>query len=323
MPVAEVFGANGCHPEMNPRGVVFALDVSGSMGEIPQALATETMPLCMESVRTVLPDPQVMFMAFGNAWADRSPLQVGQFESEAALIDRWLAATHLEGGGGGLTPSVAPAFGFGVGVELSPLWSLRGHVDFAPTLASDDPRFAFGFTRATALGCVDPARGASLRLSLCAGASGAETPCACGASGSPSGFRAASTPSGCAGGCGRSDGIWEGRDVDGAPAMERAATSGTGSAEVPDAAGLDVEIGHQVTTTEGDEETQPRGDGGRRPARSGYVYSGAAVGCVAPSRRYAPPINAECRARDDGRVHPVAPAVVRRAAAGDGTRGAA
>jgi len=73
----------------------------------------------------------------------------------------------------GLTPSVAPAFGFGAAVELSPLWSLRGHVDLAPTLASDDPRFAFGFTRATALGCVDPARGASLRLSLCAGASGA------------------------------------------------------------------------------------------------------------------------------------------------------
>ncbi len=73
----------------------------------------------------------------------------------------------------GLTPSVAPAAGFGVAVELSPLWSLRGHVDLAPALASDDPRFAFGFTRAAALGCVDPARGDSLRLSLCAGASGA------------------------------------------------------------------------------------------------------------------------------------------------------
>lgn len=73
----------------------------------------------------------------------------------------------------GMTPSVSPVAGFAVGVELSPLWSLRGHVDLAPTLASDDPRFAFGFTRATALGCVDPVRGASLALSLCAGASGA------------------------------------------------------------------------------------------------------------------------------------------------------
>ena len=122
MPTAEVFTSNGCHPEMNPFGVgvresrdseahpdsvgvVFALDVSGSMGEIPQRLATETMPLFMESVLTALPDPQVLFIAFGNAWTDRSPLQVGQFESEAALIDRWLAATHLEGGGGGLGES--------------------------------------------------------------------------------------------------------------------------------------------------------------------------------------------------------------------------
>ncbi|MBP6833012.1 MAG: VWA domain-containing protein, partial [Deltaproteobacteria bacterium] len=116
LPSAQVFESNGCHPEMRPFGVtvresrdseahpdsvgvVFALDVSGSMGEIPQGLATETMPLFMESVLTVLPDPQVLFIAFGNAWADRSPLQVGQFESEAALIDRWLSATHLEGGG--------------------------------------------------------------------------------------------------------------------------------------------------------------------------------------------------------------------------------
>jgi hypothetical protein len=85
--------------------VVFALDVSGSMGEIPQRLATETMPLFMQSVLTVLPDPQVLFIAFGNSWTDRSPLQVGQFESEAALIDRWLAASHLEGAGGGLGES--------------------------------------------------------------------------------------------------------------------------------------------------------------------------------------------------------------------------
>lgn len=117
-PQASVFSRNDCDPAMNPRGVrfresrdsaehpasvgiVLALDVSGSMGEIPHQLATRTLPTFMESVSTVLPDPQVLFIAFGNAYADRSPLQVGQFESEAGLIDRWLSATHLEGGGGG------------------------------------------------------------------------------------------------------------------------------------------------------------------------------------------------------------------------------
>lgn len=117
-----VFARNDCDPAMDPRGVryresrdseahpssvgiVFALDVSGSMGAIPRQLATETLPTFMESVLTVLPDPQVLFLAFGNAYSDRSPLQVGQFESEAFLIDRWLAATHLEGAGGGLGES--------------------------------------------------------------------------------------------------------------------------------------------------------------------------------------------------------------------------
>jgi hypothetical protein len=91
------------HP--NSTGIVFALDVSGSMGEIPHQLATRTLPTFMESVLAVLPDPQVLFIAFGNAYSDRSPLQVGQFESEAALIDRWLSACHLEGAGGTLGES--------------------------------------------------------------------------------------------------------------------------------------------------------------------------------------------------------------------------
>lgn len=111
-----IFKQGHCHPDLYPRGVrvresrdsaahpdslaiVFALDVSGSMGEIPVQLATKTMPSFMKSVLTVVPDPQVLFMAVGCAFGDRSPLQVGQFESESALIDKWLGLLHLEGGG--------------------------------------------------------------------------------------------------------------------------------------------------------------------------------------------------------------------------------
>ncbi|MFO0746908.1 MAG: VWA domain-containing protein [Myxococcota bacterium] len=117
-----VFTGRSCDPTMNPRGVtvrecrdseahpasvgiVFALDVSGSMGIIPQDLATATLPAFMRAVTQVIPDAQVLFIAFGNAYADRSPLQVGQFESEAHLVDHWLATAHLEGGGGGLGES--------------------------------------------------------------------------------------------------------------------------------------------------------------------------------------------------------------------------
>lgn len=117
-----VFVGRTCDPAMHPHGVrvresrdsaahpssvgvVFALDVSGSMGIIPQDLATATLPGFMRALTGVLPDAQVLFMAFGNAYADRSPLQVGQFETESHLVDKWLAATHLEGGGGGLGES--------------------------------------------------------------------------------------------------------------------------------------------------------------------------------------------------------------------------
>jgi hypothetical protein len=81
------------------RGIVFAFDVSGSMGVLPAQLALKTLPSFMKTVLTILPDAQVLFMAFGNANEHQSPLQVGQFESEDKLIDQWLGWMHLEGGG--------------------------------------------------------------------------------------------------------------------------------------------------------------------------------------------------------------------------------
>lgn len=117
-----VFTSSTCPPSMNPLGVtareardsathpesvgvVFALDVSGSMEMIPERLAMHTLPTFMALVNRFLAHPQVLFLAFGNAYTDRSPLQVGQFEAEAALVDHWLTTCHLEGEGGGLGES--------------------------------------------------------------------------------------------------------------------------------------------------------------------------------------------------------------------------
>ncbi len=114
-----VFGRAGCHPLMNPAGVgireckdspdnpeslgvVFVLDVTGSMGRIPERLATQTLPSFMQTLLDArVPNPQVCFMAVGQAGVDSAPLQVGQFESTAALIDQWLTYLYLEGGGQG------------------------------------------------------------------------------------------------------------------------------------------------------------------------------------------------------------------------------
>lgn len=119
IPVQQVFKQHSCHPLMNPKGVklresrdsadhpaslgiVFALDVTGSMGEIPRLLATQQLPIFMKTLlECQIPDPQLLFMAVGDAISDEAPLQVGQFESTAELMDQWLTWSYLEGHGGG------------------------------------------------------------------------------------------------------------------------------------------------------------------------------------------------------------------------------
>ncbi len=118
-PPKEVFKQSRCHELMNPHGVrvresrdseahpssvgvIFALDVSGSMGEIPAKLATETLPTFMKALLdSGVPDPQVLFMGIGCAVGDKAPFQVGQFESTETLMDQWLTNMYLEGGGAG------------------------------------------------------------------------------------------------------------------------------------------------------------------------------------------------------------------------------
>ena len=92
----EVFKQRQVHPLMDPHGVkfresrdsadhpnslpiIFALDVTGSMGKIPEMLAKQELPHFMEGLMSAgVPDPQIMFVAFGDAFCDNGPLQVGQ-----------------------------------------------------------------------------------------------------------------------------------------------------------------------------------------------------------------------------------------------------
>lgn len=116
-PVQQVFKQREGHASMNPYGVrfresrdsaghpsslgiVFALDVSGSMGEIPEQLARKELPGFVQLLLDCgVTDPQVLFMAVSDVRANKAPLQVGQFESTAELMDKWLTSCWLEGGG--------------------------------------------------------------------------------------------------------------------------------------------------------------------------------------------------------------------------------
>jgi hypothetical protein len=126
----KLFVQRECHPRMSPFGVkkresrdseahprslgiVFALDVTGSMGAIPTTLAQRELPRLMKVLGEVsVPDPQLLFMAIGDAVSDSAPLQVGQFESEAGLMDQWLTSVYLEGRGGDIPESYELAYYF-------------------------------------------------------------------------------------------------------------------------------------------------------------------------------------------------------------------
>jgi len=88
------------HPNSVP--IILALDVTGSMGRIPHYLVSVGLPNIMSKIMEVgIADPQILFMGIGDHKVDRAPLQISQFESGDAELDKWLTETYLEGGGGG------------------------------------------------------------------------------------------------------------------------------------------------------------------------------------------------------------------------------
>lgn len=115
----EVFEKRTLDNAMNPHGVILresrdseehpdslaiiiALDVTGSMGNVPHALVQEGLPHIMERIiGSGIAHPQVLFLAIGDHKTDQAPLQVGQFESSDELLDNWLTTVFLEGFGGG------------------------------------------------------------------------------------------------------------------------------------------------------------------------------------------------------------------------------
>ncbi|MEK6477117.1 hypothetical protein WJR50_06270 [Catalinimonas sp. 4WD22] len=116
---SEIFTARNIDPEMNPKNIqmresrdseehpeslsiIVGLDVTGSMGFVPESIVKETLPDLIGSLMEAgIQHPQVLFLGLGDFIYDGAPLQVGQFESSAELLDRWLTKVYLEGGGGG------------------------------------------------------------------------------------------------------------------------------------------------------------------------------------------------------------------------------
>lgn len=89
------------HPNTIP--IIIGLDVTGSMGRVPERIIKDDLTHLMESLihEAGLPDVTIMFIAIGDYKSDRAPLQVGQFESGDQELATWLERTWLEEYGGG------------------------------------------------------------------------------------------------------------------------------------------------------------------------------------------------------------------------------
>jgi hypothetical protein len=116
---AEVFARDEIRADFDPRriqlresrdskanptsnAIIVAFDETGSMGAIPDAFVREGLGVMVEELlaRKPVADPHVMIMGVGDAWCDRAPLQVTQFEPDIRIAEQ-LKDIYLEGGGGG------------------------------------------------------------------------------------------------------------------------------------------------------------------------------------------------------------------------------
>ena len=88
------------HPNATP--VIIGIDVTGSMGYLSETIVKESLNTLITEIydRKPIPDPHLMFMAIGDAYYDRSPLQVTQFEADVR-IGKQLTDIYFESGGGG------------------------------------------------------------------------------------------------------------------------------------------------------------------------------------------------------------------------------
>jgi hypothetical protein len=90
--------------ESNPCStpIIVGLDVTGSMGMIPEALVKEGLGQLVGQIleRGPVPDPHICFLGIGDAFCDQAPLQATQFEADNCVCDQ-LTDIWLEGGGGG------------------------------------------------------------------------------------------------------------------------------------------------------------------------------------------------------------------------------
>lgn len=125
----------------NSTPVIAALDVTGSMNRVLEAMARKGLPTLATEIynRKPVSDPHIMFMGVGDAFTDRAPLQVTQFEADIRIAEQ-LTDLYLENGGGG-NGSEGYALAWYFAAQHTSIDSLekRGKKGFLFTMGDDGP----------------------------------------------------------------------------------------------------------------------------------------------------------------------------------------
>jgi len=125
------------HPNSVP--VMVFLDVTGSMGRIPDNLIRNKFPKMMDTlVGYGVNDAQICFGAIGDHISDRVPLQIGQFEQETVKLVDSLEDIYIEGGGGGQIQESYPLAWYIAGYHTSTdSFEKRGKKGFLFTIGDE------------------------------------------------------------------------------------------------------------------------------------------------------------------------------------------
>ena len=123
------------------RGIIFAEDVTGSMGRFLLSLIQKEFPtLIKQTYETVSYDPHIMFMGVGDVAAgDDAPLQVTQFETDLRMLEQLQKIWLEQGGGGNSYESYILPWYFAAKHTKMDCYEKRGEKGFLFTFGDEDP----------------------------------------------------------------------------------------------------------------------------------------------------------------------------------------
>lgn len=123
------------------RGLIFAEDVTGSMGKYLLSLIQKQFPkLIKEVLNRFSFNPHIMFMGIGDvAVGDTAPLQVTQFESDLRMLEQLEKLWLEKGGGWNPFESYILAWYFAAKYCKIDCYEKRGEKGFIFTFGDEEP----------------------------------------------------------------------------------------------------------------------------------------------------------------------------------------